>query len=72
MGLWSRWPYSRRGEGKLPIGMDAKRGEIVAAAVATNDVDDASRTCPLLDRVEGRVASFIGDGAHVRTGSILR
>jgi hypothetical protein len=34
--------------------MDANTGEIVATALTTNDVDDASQVRPLLDQVEGR------------------
>jgi hypothetical protein len=55
---------TRRSWRKLHIGMDANTGEIVAAALTTNDVDDASQVGPLLDQVEGPVASFIGDGAY--------
>src|SRR5882757_3373562 len=44
--------------------MDADTGEIVAAELTTNDVDDASRVGPLLDQVVGPVASFTGDGAY--------
>jgi hypothetical protein len=54
----------RRSWQKLHIGMDADTGEIVAATLTTNDVDDASQAGPLLDRVEGPVASFIGDNAY--------
>jgi hypothetical protein len=49
---------------KLHIGMNAYAGEIVAAALTTNDVDDASQVGPLLDQVEGVVASFTDDGAY--------
>ena len=44
--------------------MDAETGEIVAAALTTNDVDDACQIGPLLDQVVGPVASFTGDGAY--------
>jgi hypothetical protein len=44
--------------------MDADTGEIVAATMTTNDVDDASQLDPLLDQVKGPVASFTGDGAY--------
>jgi hypothetical protein len=44
--------------------MDAATGAIVAAALTTNDVDDASRVGPLLDQVVGPVASLTGDGAY--------
>jgi hypothetical protein len=48
---------------KQHIGMEANTGEIVAAALTANDVDDASQTGPLLDQLDGSVASFTGDGA---------
>ena len=55
---------TRRSWRKLHIGMDAGTGEIVAVALTTNDVDDASQVGPLLDQLEGPVTSFIGDGAY--------
>jgi hypothetical protein len=55
---------ARRSWRKLHIGMDAGTGEIVAAELTTNDVDDASRVGPLLDQVEGPVGSVTGDGAY--------
>jgi hypothetical protein len=55
---------TRRSWRKLHIGMDAGTGEIVAAALTTNDVDDASRVGPLLEQLEGPVASLTGDGAY--------
>lgn len=55
---------TRRSWRKLHIGMDANTGDIVAAALTTNDVDDASQVGPLLDQMEGPVASLTGDGAY--------
>ena len=55
---------TRRSWRKLHIGTHANTGEIVATALTTNDVDDASQIGPLLDQVEGPVASFTGDGAY--------
>ena len=55
---------TRRSWRKLHIGMDADTGEIVAAELTTNDVDDASQVGPLLDQMAGPVASFTGDGAY--------
>jgi hypothetical protein len=55
---------TRRSWRKLHIGMDADTGEIVAATLTTNDVDDASQVGPLLDQVEGPMPSFTGDGAY--------
>jgi hypothetical protein len=55
---------TRRAWRKLHIGMDANTGEIVATVLTTKDIDDASQVGPLLDQVEGPVASFTGDGAY--------
>jgi hypothetical protein len=49
--------------------MDAETGEIVAAELTTNAVDDASRVGPLLGQLAGSVASFTGDGAYDQDGS---
>ena len=56
----------RRSWRKLHLGVDAATGEIVAAELTTNEVDDGSQVGPLLDQVEGPVASFTGDGAYDR------
>jgi hypothetical protein len=59
---------TRRSWRKLHIGVDADTGEIVAAELTTNDVDDAGRVGPLLDQVAGPVASVTGDGAYDQDG----
>ena len=56
----------RRSWRKLHIAVDADTGQIVAAEVTTNDVDDGSRVGPLLEQVMDPVASFTGDGAYDR------
>jgi hypothetical protein len=48
--------------------MDADTGQIVAAALTTNDVDDGSQIGPLLDQVTAPVASFTADGAYDQEG----
>ena len=48
--------------------MDANTGQIVAAELTTNDVDDSSQVGPLLDQLDGQIASFTGDGAYDREG----
>jgi hypothetical protein len=53
---------------KLHIGMDADTGQIVAAALTTNDVDDAAQVGPLLDQMATPVASFTADGAYDQEG----
>jgi hypothetical protein len=55
---------TRRSWRKLHIGLDADTGQIVAAELTTNDVEDASQVSPLLAQVEGPLASFTGDGAY--------
>jgi hypothetical protein len=57
---------TRRSWRKLHLGVDADTGEIVAAELTSNDVDDGSRVGPLLDQVGRRVASFTADGAFDR------
>jgi hypothetical protein len=59
---------TRRSWRKLHLGMDANTGEIVATALTTNDVDDASQIGPLLDQVERPLASFTADGAYDQEG----
>ena len=59
---------TRRSWRKLHIGMDAETGQIVAAALTTNDVDDGSQVGPLLDQVTVPVASFTADGAYDQDG----
>ncbi|WP_211259564.1 IS5 family transposase [Belnapia moabensis] len=48
---------TRRSWRKLHIGMDAETGQIVAAALTTNDVDDGAQVGSLLGQVSAPVAS---------------
>ena len=48
--------------------MDAGTGRIVAAVLTGKDADDGAQVGPLLDRLEGRIASFTGDGAYDQDG----
>ena len=57
---------TRRSWRKLHIGVDAETGQIVTAALTTNDVDDGSQVGPLLDQVASPLGSFTGDGAYDR------
>jgi hypothetical protein len=60
---------TRRSGRKLHIALDADTGRITAAALTTNDVDDASQVRVLLDQVDdGPVASFTADGAYDQNG----
>src|SRR3954470_6307358 len=55
---------TRRSWRKLHLGVDADTGQIVATALTTPDVDDGSQVGPLLDQVDGPIASFTSDGAY--------
>src|SRR5215216_2577113 len=59
---------TRRSWRKLHLGRDADTGQIVAATLTNNDVDDGSQVGPLLDQVDGPIASFTGDGAYDQDG----
>ena len=45
------------------LATDADTGRIVASVLTDRDADDGSQIGPLLDQVDGPVASFTGDGA---------
>jgi hypothetical protein len=57
---------TRRGWRKLHLATDADTGWIVASELTAKDTDDGSQVDPLLDQLEGPVASFTGDGAYDR------
>jgi IS5 family transposase len=54
----------RRSWRKLPIGVDAASGEIVAVAVTRKDIDDAAMAEALLDQIADPIASFTADGGY--------
>ena len=56
----------RRAWRVLHLATDADTGRIVASVLTDRDADDGSQVGPLLERVDGSVASFIGDGAYDR------
>jgi hypothetical protein len=58
----------RRSWRKLHIGVDADSGQIVAAALTTNDVDDGTQVSTLLDQIDDPIASFTADGAYDQDG----
>src|SRR3954468_10680180 len=58
----------RRSWKKLHLGMDAGTGQVVAAVLTDKDADDGAQVGPLLDQVDGSVASFTADGAYDRDG----
>ena len=62
-GTKTRWSWR-----KLHIGMNAETGQIVVAALTTNDVDDGAQVGPLLEQVAAMVASFTADGAYDQEG----
>jgi hypothetical protein len=66
------WPMEKHGTRrrrswrKLHLATDADTGRIVVAELTGHDVDDGSQVGPLLDGVDGPVASFTADGAFDR------
>jgi hypothetical protein len=56
----------RRAWRKLHLGVDADTGRIEAVELTGHEADDGSRVGPLLDQVDGAVASLTGDGAYDR------
>src|SRR3954463_5856044 len=56
----------RRGWRVLHLATDADTGRIVASVLTNKDADDGSQVGPLLERIDGAVASLIGDGAYDR------
>ncbi len=56
----------RRSWRKPHLATDADTGRIVATALTDKDADDGSRVGPLLEQVDGPVASFTADGAYDR------
>ena len=57
----------RRAWRVLHLATDADTGRIVASVLTDRDADDGSQVGPLLDQVDGPVASFTGDGAYEPT-----
>ena len=51
---------------KLHLATDADTGRIVASVLTDKEADDGSQVGPLLDRIDGPVASLTGDGAFDR------
>jgi hypothetical protein len=56
----------RRAWRVLHLATDADTGRIVASVLTDKDADDGSQIGPLLERIEGAVASVTGDGAYDR------
>jgi Transposase DDE domain len=56
----------RRSWRKLHLGVDADTGGIEAVELTGSETGDGCQVGPLLDQVEGAVASFTGDGAYDR------
>jgi len=56
----------RRAWRVLHLATDADTGRIVASVLTDRDADDGSQVGPLLEQVDGPVASFTGDGAYDR------
>ena len=68
---------TRRSWRKLHIGVDADTGQIIAAELTDNDVDDGSRVGPLLSRLRARLRRLlvmeptIGTMSTVRSASVI-
>src|SRR4051812_24201632 len=58
----------RRSWRKLHLGRDADTGQVVAATLTPHGSDDGAQVGPLLDQMDGPIASFIGDGAYDQDG----
>ena len=58
----------RRSWRKLHLGTDADTGQIVTFLLAAKDADDGAQAGPLLDQVNGPLASSTADGAHDQGG----
>jgi hypothetical protein len=56
----------RRAWRVLHLATDAEAGNIIASVLTDKEADDGSQVGPLLDRIDGSVASFTGDGAYDR------
>jgi hypothetical protein len=65
-GDWNeeRHGRSRRSWRKLHLAVDACTGEIIANTLTDNGADNASKVPGLLEQVDGKIASFIADGAY--------
>src|SRR3954465_2582919 len=50
----------------LHLGPEADTGRIVGSALTDKDADGGSQVGPLLDQIEGAVASLTGNGAYAR------
>ncbi len=50
----------------LHLATDADTGQIVASVLTIREADDGSQVGPLLERIDGSVVSFTGDGAYDR------
>src|ERR671920_139992 len=59
---------TRRSWRKLHLGVDADTGQVVAAVLTDRDADDGAQVGPLLDQVDGPVASLTGDSAYDQEG----
>ena len=56
----------RRAWKVLHLATNADTGRIVASVLTDKDANDGSQVGPLLERIEGAVASVTGDGAYDR------
>ena len=57
---------TRRSWRKMHLGVDADTGQILAAELTGPEIDDGSQVGPLLNQVDGPIASVTGDDAYDR------
>jgi hypothetical protein len=65
------WGKSYHGDhSRLRNGSEPPRSfiHIVAAVLTTSDTDDGAQVGPLIDKIDGPIASFTGDGAYNQDG----
>ncbi len=66
-GEWLADKHGQRGRRrwrKLHLAVDAHSGQIVAATLTDQDVDDASQVDPLLEQIQGEIEQVTADGAY--------
>jgi hypothetical protein len=68
------WNESKHGGGKrrkwhkLHLAIDESTCDIVANSLTTNDVHDQSEAPNLLEKIDGQISTFLGDGAYDTRG----
>jgi hypothetical protein len=74
-GEWLQEKHGAKGRRtwrKLHLAVDAVTGMIVASTLTEKDIGDPSQVAPLLDQVEGEIASITADGAPIYEAVVAR